>query len=67
MSAFNIPNNSIDYADISANTAQSGYLDNTGSYEFEERLLSNFLRIQLFPVTELKFIFRECLLLFYLF
>ena len=40
--AFNIPNNSIDFADISANMAQSGYLNNTGSYEFEERLLSNF-------------------------
>ena len=42
--AFNIPNNSIDFADISANTAQNGYLNNTGSYEFEERLLSTFLR-----------------------
>ena len=44
--AFNIPNNSVDFADISANTAQSGYLNNTGSYEFEERLLSNFLRAE---------------------
>ena len=44
--AFNIPNNSIDFADISANMAQSGYLNNTGSYEFEERLLSNFLRAE---------------------
>ena len=43
---FNIPNNSIDFADISANMAQSGYLNNTGSYEFEERLLSNFLRAE---------------------
>ena len=42
--AFNIPNNSIDYADISANMAQNGYLNNTGSFEFEERLLSTFLR-----------------------
>ena len=42
--AFNIPNNSIDFADISANMAQNGYLNNTGSYEFEERLLSTFLR-----------------------
>jgi len=42
--AFNIPNNSIDFADISANTAQNGYLNNTGSYEYEERLLSTFLR-----------------------
>ncbi len=44
--AFNIPNNSVDFADISANTAQSGYLNNTGSYEFDERLLSNFLRAE---------------------
>ena len=44
--AFNIPNNSIDYADISANMAQSGYLNNAGSYEFEERLLSTFLRAE---------------------
>ena len=36
--AFNIPNNSIDFADISANMAQNGYLNNTGSFEFEERL-----------------------------
>ena len=42
--AFNIPNNSIDYADISANMAQNGYLNNTGSFEFEEQLLSTFLR-----------------------
>ena len=44
--AFNIPNNSVTFADISANTAQSGYLNNTGSYEFEERLLSTFLRLE---------------------
>ena len=44
--AFNIPNNSVDFADISANMAQNGYLNNTGSYEFEERLLSNFLRAE---------------------
>ena len=44
--AFNIPNNSLDFADISANMAQNGYLNNTGSYEFEERLLSNFLRAE---------------------
>ena len=44
--AFNIPNNSIDYADISANLAPGGFLNNTGSYEFEERLLSTFLRAE---------------------
>ena len=44
--AFNIPNNSVNFADISANTAQSGYLNSTGSYEFEERLLSTFLRLE---------------------
>ena len=43
--AFNIPNNSIDYADISASMTSSQInLNNTGSYEFEERLLSTFLR-----------------------
>ena len=45
-SAFNIPNNSIEYADISANTAPGGFLNNTGSYEFEERLFSTFLRAE---------------------
>lgn len=44
--AFNIPNNSIEYADISANTADGGYLNNTGSWEFTERLLSAFLRAE---------------------
>ncbi len=44
--AFNIPNNSWDYADISANTAAGGYLNNTGSWEFKERLLSAFLRAE---------------------
>ena len=44
--AFNVPNNSIDYADISANLAPGGFLNNTGSYEFEERLLSTFLRAE---------------------
>ncbi|MEY3968714.1 MAG: hypothetical protein RL137_1620, partial [Bacteroidota bacterium] len=33
--AFGIPNNSIDYADISANTAQGGYLNNVNSWEFK--------------------------------
>lgn len=43
--AFNIPNNSIDFADISASQSQGQLtLNNTGSYEFEERLLSAFFR-----------------------
>jgi TonB-linked SusC/RagA family outer membrane protein len=44
--AYNIPNNSIDYADISANTAEGGFLNNVGSWEFKERLLSAFLRAE---------------------
>ncbi|MFM7682115.1 MAG: SusC/RagA family TonB-linked outer membrane protein, partial [Bacteroidota bacterium] len=44
--AFGIPNNSVDYADISANTAQGGYLNNVGSWEFKERLVSTFLRAE---------------------
>jgi TonB-linked SusC/RagA family outer membrane protein len=43
---YGIPNNSIDYADISANTAQGGYLNNVNSWEFKERLLSAFLRAE---------------------
>lgn len=44
--AFGIPNNSLDFADISANTAEGGFLNNVGSYEFEERLVSAFLRAE---------------------
>jgi TonB-linked SusC/RagA family outer membrane protein len=44
--AYNIPNNSVDYADISANTAQGGFLNNVNSWEFKERLLSAFLRAE---------------------
>jgi TonB-dependent starch-binding outer membrane protein SusC len=44
--AFNIPNNSVDFADISANTAPGGFLNNVGSWEFKERLLSAFLRAE---------------------
>jgi TonB-linked SusC/RagA family outer membrane protein len=44
--AFGIPNNSIDYADISANTAQGGYLNNVSSWEFKERLVSAFMRAE---------------------
>lgn len=39
---YGIPNNSLDYADISANTAQGGFLNNVGSWEFKERLISSF-------------------------
>ena len=44
--AFNIPNNSIEFADISANQAPGGFLNNTGSFLFQERLLSAFLRAE---------------------
>jgi TonB-linked SusC/RagA family outer membrane protein len=44
--AFGIPNNSLDFADISANTAEGGYLNNVGSWEFKERLLSGFVRAE---------------------
>ena len=44
--AFNIPNNSWEYADISANTAPGGYLNNVGSFEFKERLVSAFIRAE---------------------
>ena len=44
--AYNIPNNSIEFADISANQAAGGYLNNTGSFQFKERLLSAFLRAE---------------------
>lgn len=44
--AYDIPNNSWEYADISANTAAGGYLNNVGSFEFKERLVSAFLRTE---------------------
>lgn len=44
--AYNIPNNSIENADISANLAPGGYLNNAGSFQFEERLLSFFYRAE---------------------
>lgn len=43
---YNIPNNSLDYADISANQAEGGFLNNVSSWEFKERLLSGFLRAE---------------------
>lgn len=44
--AFNIPNNSLDYADISANLAPGGFLNNVYSFQFQERLLSTFFRTE---------------------
>lgn len=44
--AYNVPQNSVDFADISASTAEGGYLNNTGSFQYEERLLSTFLRAE---------------------
>jgi len=44
--AYNIPNNSVDFADISASQAAGGYLNNAGSFYFKERLLSAFLRAE---------------------
>ena len=44
--AYNIPNNSVDYADISANLAPGGFLNNTNSFQFQERLVSAFVRAQ---------------------
>ncbi|MEQ9186857.1 MAG: TonB-dependent receptor [Cryomorphaceae bacterium] len=44
--AFNIPNNSLEFADISANLAPGGYLNGVNSWQFEERLLSTFLRAE---------------------
>lgn len=42
--AYGIPNNSLEFADISANTADGGFLNNAFSYEFQERLVSAFVR-----------------------
>ena len=44
--AFNTPNNSWDYADISASQAAGGYLNGASSFFFEERLLSAFGRAE---------------------
>lgn len=44
--AYNIPNNSVDYADISANMADNGYLNTVSSWQDRSRLASVFLRAE---------------------
>lgn len=41
---FNIPNNDIRFADISANQAPGGFLNNVGSFQSRQRLTSAFVR-----------------------
>ncbi len=41
---FNIPNNSLELADISANQAPGGFLNNVGSFQARQRLTSVFVR-----------------------
>ncbi|MBW3466278.1 SusC/RagA family TonB-linked outer membrane protein [Arthrospiribacter ruber] len=41
---FNIPNNDFELADISANQAPGGFLNNVGSFQARQRLTSVFLR-----------------------
>ncbi|WP_194777891.1 SusC/RagA family TonB-linked outer membrane protein [Pararhodonellum marinum] len=41
---FNIPNNDLNFADISANQAPGGFLNNTGSFQSRQRLTSAFIR-----------------------
>lgn len=41
---FNIPNNDLDFADISANQAAGGFLNNVGSFQSRQRLTSAFFR-----------------------
>ncbi|SFT95141.1 TonB-linked outer membrane protein, SusC/RagA family [Algoriphagus locisalis] len=41
---FNIPNNDLNFADISANQATGGFLNNTGSFQSSQRLTSAFVR-----------------------
>ncbi|HSI76112.1 MAG TPA: TonB-dependent receptor [Lunatimonas sp.] len=43
---FNIPNNSLDLADISANQAPGGFLNNVGSFQTRQRLTSSFIRAE---------------------
>lgn len=42
--AFNIPNNDFAFADISANQAPGGFLNQTGSFQTQQRLISSFIR-----------------------
>lgn len=41
---FNIPNNDLNFADISANQAPGGFLNNAGSFQSRQRLTSAFVR-----------------------
>ncbi|GAB2614253.1 SusC/RagA family TonB-linked outer membrane protein [Belliella aquatica] len=41
---FNIPNNDLNFADISANQAPGGFLNNAGSFQSRQRLTSAFIR-----------------------
>ncbi|MCH7400922.1 SusC/RagA family TonB-linked outer membrane protein [Belliella kenyensis] len=43
---FNIPNNDLNFADISANQAPGGFLNNVGSFQSRQRLTSAFLRAE---------------------
>ncbi|MCC5930339.1 MAG: TonB-dependent receptor [Cyclobacteriaceae bacterium] len=43
---FNIPNNDINFADISANQAPGGFLNNAGSFQNRQRLISAFARAE---------------------
>ena len=43
---FNIPNNALELADISANQAPGGYLNNVGSFQSRQRLSSVFARAE---------------------
>lgn len=43
---FNIPNNDLAFADISANQAPGGFLNNTGSFQSRQRLTSAFVRAE---------------------
>ncbi|UJP63753.1 SusC/RagA family TonB-linked outer membrane protein [Mongoliitalea daihaiensis] len=42
--AFNIPNNDVRFADISANQAPGGFLNQTGSFQSMQKLVSAFVR-----------------------
>jgi TonB-linked SusC/RagA family outer membrane protein len=43
---YNIPYNSVDFADISASMASGGFLNQANSFYFQEKLLSGFLRAE---------------------